>query len=327
MTDLLDIVDDSDPLNITMGNPGLKPSFTHRLRVFYNTYIEKHQRSLMTYLNFSTTNNSISSKVSYDPNTGGRTTRPENINGNWSANGAFMFNTAVDSVGYWNVNTFTNVNYNNYVSYLSLDNMSDSQKNTTRTLSLMERLAGSYRNEWLEIELDGSLNYTHARNKLQPSSDLDTWQFSYGANLNINAPWGMSISTDIHQNSRRGYNDSSMNTDELVWNAQVAQSFLPGNPLTVTLQFYDLLHNQSNFSRVINSMSRTDTQYNSINSYAMLHVIYRLNIFGGKEARRQMHQGPDGRRPDFGRPEFRGGRPPMGGPGGGRRSMGFGGPA
>ena len=55
MTDLLDIVDDSDPLNITMGNPGLKPSFTHRLRVFYNTYIEKHQRSLMTYLNFSTT--------------------------------------------------------------------------------------------------------------------------------------------------------------------------------------------------------------------------------------------------------------------------------
>lgn len=327
MTDLLDIVDDSDPLNITMGNPGLKPSFTHRLRIFYNTYIEKHQRALMTYVNFSTTNNSVSSKVSYDPNTGGRTTRPENINGNWSVNGAFMFNTAVDSVGYWNVNTFTNVNYNNYVSYLSLDNMSDSQKNKTRTLTLSERLAGGYRNEWLEIELDGSLNYTHARNKLQPSSDLDTWQFSYGANLNINAPWGMSISTDIHQNSRRGYNDSSMNTDELVWNAQVAQSFLPGNPLTVTLQFYDLLHNQSNFSRVINSMSRTDTQYNSINSYAMLHVIYRLNIFGGKEARRQMHQGPDGRRPDFGRPEFRGGRPPMGGPGGGRRSMGFGGPA
>lgn len=119
-----------------------------------------------------------------------------------------------------------------------------------------------------------------------------------------------------------------MNTDELVWNAQVAQSFLPGNPLTVTLQFYDLLHNQSNFSRVINSMSRTDTQYNSINSYAMLHVIYRLNIFGGKDARRQMRQGPDGRRPDFGRPEFRSGRAPMGGgPGGGRRSMGFGGPA
>lgn len=325
MSDLLDIVDDSDPLNITMGNPGLKPSFTHRLRVFYNTYIQEHQRALMTYVNFSATNNSVSSRVSYDPNTGGRTTRPENINGNWNANGAFMFNTALDSLGYWNVNSFTNVNYNNYVSYLSLDNTSDSQKNTTRTLGLSERLAGSYRNEWLEIELDGSLNYTHARNELQPSSDLDTWQFSYGGNININAPWGMSFSTDLHQNSRRGYNDSSMNTNELVWNAQIAQSFLTGKPLTVTLQFYDILHQQSNFSRAINSMSRTDTEYNSINSYAMLHVIYKLNIFGSKEARKQMKMGPDGGRPDFGRPEFRGTRPPMGG--GGRRPMGFGGPA
>ncbi len=327
MTDLLDIVDDSDPLNITMGNPGLKPSFTNNFRLFYNTYIQRYQRALMTYVNFSTTSNSVSSKVTYDPITGGRTTRPENINGNWNVNGAFMFNTAIDSVGYWNVNTFTNVNYNNYVSYLSLDASSDSQKNKTRTLTLGERLSGSYRNDWLEIALDGSLNYTHARNALQSESNMDTWQFAYGATVNLTAPWGMSLSTDLHQNSRRGYNDASMNTNELVWNAQLAQSFLQGKPLTVSLQFYDILHNQSNFSRVINSMSRTDTEYNSINSYAMLHVIYRLNLFGNKETRNQMRRGPGGGgRPDFGRPEFRGGRPGGGGPGG-RPSMGFGGPA
>jgi hypothetical protein len=324
MTDLLDITDDSNPLNITKGNPGLKPSFTNKFRLFYNNYIQAHQRAIMANVNFSTTRNSISSKVTYDALTGGRTTQPENINGNWDANGVFMFNTAIDSTGFWNVNTFTNVGYNNYVGYLTLDQTSDSQKNTTRTLTLNERLAGSYRNEWLEIELDGSVRYIHARNKLQSSSDLDTWQFAYGATVNITLPWGMSLSTDLHENSRRGYDDASMNTNELVWNAQLAQSFLKGKPLSVTLQFYDILKQQSNLSRTINATRRSDVEYNSINSYAMLHVIYRMNLFGSKEARNAMNRGDRPDRPDFGDKNFQGGRPRgnFGGNGGG----GFGGP-
>lgn len=69
-------------------------------------------------------------------------------------------------------------------------------------------------------------------------------------------------------------------------------------------------------------MMRSDTEYNAINSYVMLHAIYRLNIFGGKQNR------PDGDRPG---PDFRRGGPggrPGGGPGGGGRPPrgGFGGP-
>lgn len=322
MTDLLDIVDDSDPLNITMGNPGLKPSFTNTLRVFYNNYIQDHQQAMMAHVNYSNTRNSISNMVTYDEQTGGRTTRPENINGNWNLSGAFMFNTALDSIGMWTVNTFTNIRYNNYVGYLALDRNSDSQKNTTKTVQVGEQLALSYRNSWLEVSLDGSLDYTHTRNLLQSQSNLDTWQFAYGGSFNFYLPWGMSVSTDLHQNSRRGYSDASMNTNELIWNAQLSQSFLKNNALTVSLQFYDILHQQSNFSRTINAMQRSDTQYNSINSYAMLHAIYRVNIFGGgsKGMQRSDRPGP----PDGGPrgPRMGGGRP-MGGPRG--FSGGFGG--
>lgn len=240
MSDLLDIVDDSDPLNVTMGNPGLKPSFTNTLRMFYNNYIQKHQRAIMVNLNYSNTRNSISNMVTYDEQTGGRTTRPENINGNWNVSGAFMFNTALDSIGHWTVNTFTTVRYNNYVGYLALDSNSDSQKNTTKTMQIGEQLTASFRNSWLEVSLDGSLDYTHTRNLLQSNSNLDTWQFSYGGYVNVYLPWGTSLSTDLHQNSRRGYNDNSMNTNELIWNLQVSQSFLKGNALTVSLQFYDI---------------------------------------------------------------------------------------
>ncbi len=318
MTDLLDITDDSDPLNITKGNPGLKPSFTNSLNFFYNTYMEKRQQAIMTFLNFNTTRNSISNKVTYDETTGGRITQPENINGNWDISGMLMYNTAIDSAGYWNINTATDYRYNNYVGYVSLDYNAASQKNITRSLSLGERLAGSYRNSWLEVELDGSFTYTHTRNKLQTQSNLDTWQFAYGGTVNLSLPWGMSISSDLHENSRRGYNDKSMNTNELIWNAQIAQSLLKGKILTLSLQFYDILHNQSNFSRTITAMQRSDTEYNSINSYAMLHATIRFNAFGDKQARREMRHGP-GRGfggPGGGGPGGGGMRPPHGGFGG-----------
>lgn len=319
ISQLLDIYDDSDPLNISTGNPGLKPAFTQTFRLFYNGYFEATKRSVMTNVQFNTTSNSISNKVTYDEKTGGRTTRPENINGDWNLNGMLMFNTPLDTAGYWNVNTFTNVNYSNNVGYVSLSRTADSEKNTTKDMSISERLSGSYRNNWLEVELDGSLTYRHTRNQLQATANLDTWQFAYGVNVNATAPWGTTFATDIHMNSRRGYNDNSLNTNELVWNAQISQSFLKGKPLTVMLQFYDILQNQSNLSRSISAMMRNDTEYNSINSYVMLRANYRLNLFGGRSA----HQGMDG--PGFG-PGNRGQRGNRGGFGGGRPARGgFGG--
>ena len=315
MSDLLDIVDDSDPLRITRGNPGLKPSFTQNFNLFYNDYFQKHQRAVMTFVNFSMTNNSVSNKTTYVQETGGTITRPENVNGNWNGNLGFMFNTAVDSAAFFNINTFTNLNYNHRVGYVSVNSQSDSQKSATNTLGISERLAASYRNEWLEVELNGSVNYNRSRNDLQENINLDTWQFSYGGMIGVTAPWGTSLTTNLNMQSRRGYSDASMNTNELIWNAQIAQSFLTGKSLTVSLQLYDILRQQSTVSRTLTAMQRSDTEYNAITSYAMLHVIYRLNLFGGGGG---MFGGGRGQ----GGPGGRGGR---GGFGGGRGGFGRGG--
>jgi hypothetical protein len=127
--------------------------------------------------------------------------------------------------------------------------------------------------------------------------------------------------------SRRGFSDAAANTDELIWNAQIAQSFLQGKPLSVRLEFYDLLHQQSNFSRMVSAFSRNDTEYNAITSYVMLRINYRLNLFGTRASRQQMRNGMGGMGPGMGgfgggRGGNRGGN--RGGFGGGRG--GFGGP-
>lgn len=308
MTNLLDVVDDSNPLSISRGNPGLKPSWTNTFFMFYNNYIPELQRGWVFHLNAQMMNNNISTAVLYDESTGKTLSMPMNINGNWNSSGMIMFNSALGEKKYFNISTFTNVRYNNEVGYVSSNAdfkdvyatitadeiLKQTQKSITRTWNLGERLNLNFRNDLLDLGVNGNINYQHARNDIQENANLDTYTFSYGASAIINMPWNMSLSTDLTEESRRGYNDASMNTNELIWNAQLSQSFLKGNAATVSVQWYDILRQRSNISRTLSALERRDSWTNAINSYVMVHFIYRLNLMGGKEGRAGMPMGPGG---------------------------------
>ena len=287
MENLLPITDNSNPLNIRTGNPGLKPSFSHNMGMHFNTNNMEAQRFMFSRINASFTQNSISQIRKYNESSGGWTTMPENINGNWNVFGMFGMNTAFKNNKKFTIGTFTNARYANNVGYVTTGEMKDAQKNTTTTLSLGERLDTRYRNSWLEVGLNGGINYTFEKDKLNPINNQEPYTFSYGGNLQIYAPWGTTVSTNMTNQSRRGYSDASMNRNELIWNAQVAQSFLKGS-LTLSLEWNDILREQSNITRSLTSSGRSIYTYNGVNSYGMVRVIYRLNIFGSKEAREQM---------------------------------------
>ena len=308
MENLLPITDDSNPLEIRTGNPGLKPSFSHNLNMHFNTFNMDAQRTIFSHVNGSFTQNAISQIRKYNESTGGWTTMPENINGNWNVFGMFGMVTALKNNKKFTIETFTNARYANNVGYVTTGEMTDAQKNTTTNLSLGERLGARYRNNWFELGVNGSINYSFEKDKLNPINNQEPYTFSYGGNLQVYAPWGTTVTTYITNQARRGYSDASMNRNELIWNAQVAQSFLKG-ALTLSLEWNDILREQSNISRSLTSSGRSVYTYNGVNSYGMVRAIYRLNIFGSKEAREKMMKG-------------RGFGPGMGGPMG--RGMGHG---
>lgn len=279
LTNLLDITDDSNPLYITKGNPNLTPAFNHNIRVNYNTYKEETQRSYFGYLSGGFTQNSISNIVEYDSLTGVRTTTPENINGNWNVNGGFGFNTPLDQENkYFTIDAFTNLGYRNNVGYTQLAN--ENVKSKTKSFDVGQSASLSYRRDLIEISLNGDVNYQHSRNNITDANKQDSWNFSYGMDFQYTTGFGLTITSDIGMNSRRGYSSESMNTDELLWNAQISQTFLKGN-LTVMLEWNDILGEQSNISRTINEMMRRDSRTNSIYQYGMLRVTYKFNTVGG----------------------------------------------
>ncbi len=326
ITQLLDIYDDTNPLSITMGNPGLKPSFTSNLRANYQmqrrpVYVEdslgftvpKAQRhwSFNANATYQLTRNSIGNVVTYNETTGGRISRPENINGNWSANGNVSFNIALDTLNRWDVSGSLGGNYNHHIGYVNLNRTAVPDRNVTHTYNISPSTSLSFRNNWLNFSLNANLTYAHTENELQASNNLTTWNFSYGGNTRITFPWGSNLSTDVHMFSKRGYSDQSLNTNELIWNAQLSHSFLRGKKLTVMLQWYDILNEQSNFSRTVNANGWTDREVNAITSYAMIHVSYRLNLFGQGNGGGRDGQGFDrprgGRGGDYGGGRFGGG--------------------
>ena len=336
ITQLLDIYDDTNPLNITTGNPGLKPSFTTNLRTNFQMMrqtklvtdslgfqVPKAQRHWSFNVNASwqTTSNSIGNIVTYNEMTGGRLSRPENINGNWNTSLGMGFNIGLDTLNRWDISGSINGRYDHRIGYVNLNRTAEPDRNVTHTYNLSPEVSLSYRNSWLSFSLNGRTTYARTENRLQASNNLTTWNFSYGGNTKITFPWGTNLSTDFHVYSKRGYSDETLNTNELIWNAQLSHSFLRGKVLTVMLQWYDILHEQTTFSRTVNANGWRDQEVNAITSYAMLHVSYRLNLFGGAQGR----GGRDGRgRGEWGGRRGRGGwggggfpTPPNGGPGGG----------
>jgi hypothetical protein len=299
ITQQLDIYDDTNPLSITMGNPGLKPSFTTNLSLNFQkqrkpTYIEdslglqipKAQRhwSYTTNGSFQRTTNSIGNIVTYNESTGGRISRPDNFNGNWSANAGASFNIALDTLSRWDVSGSVNGSYRHQVNFVNLNRTAEPDRNVTHTYNVTPSASLGYRSKVINFSLNGRATYARTENRLQASRNLSTWNFSYGGNTRINFPWGTSLSTDIHMYSKRGYADATLNTNELLWNAQLSHSFLKGKLLTVMLQWYDILSEQSNFSRTVNANGWRDQEINAITSYAMLHISYRLNFFGGRNS-------------------------------------------
>ncbi len=340
MTNLVEVIDNSDPLNISTGNAGLKSSWGDRVMLFYNGYNPEAQRGWGTFMSFNTTRRSISNATIYDTETGARYSRPMNIDGNWNTNANVFFNTAIGTKKLFNLSSRTGVNYSNNVGYLSSDltgvNLNDYIENgivdmnglfshvtlnqsITKNTNWNQNLKLNYRNElgvnedWsIDVGVEGNVYYSHARNNVQTNANLDTWTFHYGGNFMLVTPFNLSLSTDIRQESRRGFEDASMNTDELIWNAQLSQNlkqWLKGHDLSIAVEWYDILQQRSNISRNISATMRSDTYTNAINSYVMLHLRYRLKLMGDREARREMGPGFNG----FGGPG--GGR----GPGGGGR--------
>ena len=320
ITDMIpDTLSDANPLNIRIGNAELKPSFTQNIQFEYRRTVIDYQRTNAVTLQFHTTRNSTTNRTEYNEVTGGRVSMPVNVNGNWNARADYNFNTAIDKNKHWRFDMNTSLRTSKNIGYLYRSKDKMTVENITRSGNFEQRARFTFRQDWesgwqVEANANGRFSYNLNRSNNATASNLDHYDFRYGGSFVITFPWGMTISSDIEQQSRRGYSDAAMNTNHLIWNASISQRFLPYKQLTISLRAVDILDERDDVNRSVSAVSRTDTQNEMVRSYVLLSANWRFGRFGG----RGMMGGGRGR----GEGGPRGGG---GGFGGGRGGGGFGG--
>lgn len=288
ITDLIpDTLSNANPLNIRLGNPELNPSFTQQMKADYSKNIPALQRTFSASAQFRTTRNATTSRTEYDDATGGRVTKPVNVNGNWNGRADVNFNTAFKGDKRFRINTNTQTNFTNAMGYVYSRATKESTRNRTRGVSVREHLRLTFHNDWLEVNAHSAIRYNHSRSTSSEAHDLDTYTFNYGLSAVMNLPWGMTFGTDCGAYSRRGYADASMNTNQVLWNLSLSQRFLPKNNLILSLRASDILNQRDNINRSLSETARTDSRSEMVRRYVMLSLTYKFGKFGGKQKKKK----------------------------------------
>lgn len=304
MAQLQPVADISDPMKVVVGNPDLKPTFSHNLRLRFQDFNADAQRSIMAMADGTFQQNAIVSKTDFNPETGAQTTTYTNVGGVWNIRGMNMI-----SMPFRN-RAFT---FNNHImlSYSSTTGFNNGEKNRAGTFMAGESFGIAWRLENFEIELRPDYRISTLHNSLP--SQAGRTVHTYGGSLyaTYDSPIGIVLNSELNYAATSGYS-AGYDTKTWLWNAGVSYQFLRGRSATVSLKAYDILGQRSNVRSTDTANYRQDTRYNSLTRYVMLSLSYRFNTFGkGKQPQTEGGMfGPGGHGPGAGGPPPGGGRPP-----------------
>lgn len=275
--DLQPVTDRTNPLNIRVGNPSLKPSYINTFTLNFNSYNTKHQRNIVATALVENTINSVTNQVTYDSETGVRTTTPLNLNGNWRALGSFSLNTPFKNRS-WIFRTYSYLQYRNQNGYSTI-NKEDPVKSTVKHLTARQRLQLTYRTKQIEISARAELLYNNSHNNVKETR-TETYDYRFGTEMQYYFPWRIELFSDLTYFQRSGYGYSGYARENFMWNCQLSKAFLKRKQLLLRFKIYDILHQDVSMIRTITATAIRDTDYNALGSYFMVHAILRLNMMG-----------------------------------------------
>ncbi len=284
------VEDVSNPLNITVGNPDLKPSFQHRLNVRYQNFNPEKNRHMGLFGNISYLTNDIVSATTTDLSSGAKSTTYQNVSGNWNANGRMMLNVPLRNIKFSVFSmSFASYNQSNGFSNTIEDEVVNIEKNLSKRVNLGETLGLNYRSDEFDFAVRGNLSYNNVRNTLEGQRDQEYFNYGGNASTTIYLPYDFSIESDINYSTNSGYADG-FTQDEWLWNASLSKQIFKQKNGTIRFKIYDILQQRSNINRSVTSNYIRDTTTNTLTSYFMFHFVYRFNIFKGGATQDDMMQ-------------------------------------
>ena len=312
---LMPVPDNTNPLNISLGNPYLEPYFTHNLRSNFRYTNMTSFTSVNASINGSLVQDAITNAQWYDQ-AGTQYSIPVNGPGTGSVNGHVMVNSPI-GLSDFSIMSMTNARYNQSVSYIGtgtlasdkyydaenalfdydlfhkdfpdLGNTDAFTKNRIQTMGITQMLRLTYRNDFVELVAGGRTNMSKSWYTMNAANQKATWNNNVSFEMNWTLPFGMNLISDLNYNWYNGY--TTPQEPEFILNAEITQ-LLFNKTCTLAIRAYDLLNQAKNLSVTDASNYHQEVRNNTLGRYIVVSFTYRFGTFGGNRG----HRGPGGMR-------------------------------
>lgn len=270
LTELLTLTDNSDPLNITRGNPSLRPSYNPRVRL----EARDTKIGLNGDMTWANTVNSVTRAVTYNTQTGGIESYPVNVNGNWNARATVRYQKRIKRR--FSVTARTGASFSQNVSLINEEQQEMPERSTTHNTTLNANLRLGYQPQWGGFDLTGDWRFRHSTNLLRETGDY-TRDYRLGVNAYADLPGGIQLRSDVDYSFRNGTNITPGEDDQVVWNASLSWRFLKQKKAELSFYWADILSQKKNFTRSVSSSRLSERHTQQIGSWFMLSFKYRFN--------------------------------------------------
>jgi hypothetical protein len=261
--------DNTDPLNIAIGNPNLTQEFNQNINFRYNNY--KAISGKYTWINCNVTfmDNAISRTENID-GLGRRTYQYINVDGNYSAWGYFGYGMQLKKLdtraGVWSNIGLTHIN--NFVN--GFKNSSDNHRYSVGMSFDYEGF-----DEKLEIGFNPGVTYN------DNNSTIATLSQSYWTSENrLEAECTLipkfEFGTELTWNLRQKTAIFTANNNVLQWDAYVARKFAKNDQLELRLSVFDILNQNIGYTRTAAANAITEDNYNRIRRYGLLSLTWNF---------------------------------------------------
>jgi hypothetical protein len=262
-----------DPLNITIGNPGLKPQFSNQFSLNYFSFKILSESSLMLNVSYAFAQNSISNKSTVD-SSGRRTTQAINVNGNYSygigANYNFKWKAPDLHIG-------LGANLNNGQNISLVNDLLNTTKSNSYIFSFS---VNKSRDKAYDLGVRTSASYTTSKSSINTGVSTDYWTYTVSPSLDIYLPAKFQLHSEGDFNLRPKSAAFPTNNNVILMNAWVGRKFLKNDDLLVKISGNDLFNQNKGFSRTANSNFITQNTYSTIQRYFMLSVVWNFTKAG-----------------------------------------------
>ncbi len=268
----------SDSINFQVGNPNLKPQFTHSLRLLYQSFDPLTQHVFLVTINASEIVNDIQSSIIQNPN-GGKTTSAVNLDGTYNVSAYVNYGFPLRKPKS-NMNFTTNINYSQ--AQTLVNHLSSFTRNTilSETVKWTTNLKDNF-----DMNFSSTSTYNIARNTLQATQNANYFSETLGTEITYYTNSGWIFSGDFDY-IYSGNHAAGYNTSIPLFNPSIAKQFLKNNAGELRLSVYDFFNQNVSVTRTITGNTIQDQRNNVLTRYAMLTFTYNLRQFGAKQQKK-----------------------------------------